>query len=316
MKKLVAEMSGHCRALEMLYQALESIDKYSPNYWGMVATSVASELRKRYHPDNYKLDVAIAYSFLSIPIFTNGNRKYFIEMEEQGLCKIDENNRPTVPFVFATMYMSAGNLTCSRLWYNISIAQNLWWQEWEIFNMHYFAFQLSLFAFIEEKTISVEDLFRGAIYNGPKKIQLMIPTQSEISYTKLDYQYPTTKCPKFSDGRCVLNGSGAAFDGFCFLNRFGYDEPILLAFQMKLANENSKSPQIITNKVVDEEYSKVNRVIGKQDFILVLFGRCEAALDIEKLPSKCVIISRKESRSYYGPDLVRRLFIDELEPLQ
>ncbi|KAI3655191.1 hypothetical protein MP638_007279 [Amoeboaphelidium occidentale] len=82
------------------------------------------------------------------------------------------------------------------------------------------------------------------------------------------------------------------------------NEKLLLALQMKLANADSKFPQVIDDKKINEEWNKMNKAISENlpgtNFVGVILGRCKGSFNENNLPGKCLVITKNEHEDYYG----------------
>ncbi len=80
---------------------------------------------------------------------------------------------------------------------------------------------------------------------------------------------------------------------------------------MKFANKKSNNPKKINDIIVAEEYKKINNSVATHlkgtDFVCVILCRCDGNYDPQKLPSKCVVVTRKELEIFYGEPYFHRL---------
>ena len=189
------------------------------------------------------------------------------------------------------------------------IEKDFWWQDWEVFNRNYIAFRLSLFEYLGETTVSLKEFFAGAKMNVPVNIDIKIPRLADLKVSKIDYRYPSTRAPAFDIGDHVLNADGAPFDSFLYLDTIA--GPLLFAYQMKLAKQDSTTQQILSHDSVNHEFNKINKAIAENlagtDFVCVILGRCEGTFSENKLPSKCVVVAREDQPSFYGESYYHRL---------
>ena len=209
----------------------------------------------------------------------------FLDLEEKGLIKL-ENGIIRMPYFFVCSVLEATNY--SKFWIDLLIGEgtDFWWQDWEVFN--HIAFRLSLFAYLNVPTVSLKKFFSAAKMNIPVDILIKIPSLQALKLSKIDYRYPSTQAPAFKIGDNVLNADGAPFDSFLYLETTA--DPILLAFQMKLANQDSQTPQVISDDIVSREFTKINDSIKthlpRTNFVCVILAHCEGIFDENKLPSK------------------------------
>jgi hypothetical protein len=189
------------------------------------------------------------------------------------------------------------------------ISKNFRWQDWEEFNRNYIAFRLSLYSYLKKSTVSIEKLFSGGKMNISTDLKIKIP--SVINIDKMDYRYPNGESCNIKVGTSFLNEAGAPFDSFMYVETI-HDKPLLLAFQMKLSNLDSKSPMILNDQVINKEYNKIKNsvesLLPETDFICIILGRCEGNFDETKIPTNCIVMSKKEQMTYYGESYYHRLY--------
>jgi hypothetical protein len=144
-----------------------------------------------------------------------------------------------------------------------------------------------------------------------KRWDIKILLLEALKVSKIDYRYPSTQAPDFDSGHIVLNTNGAPFDSFLYLDTT--TEPLLFAFQMKLANHDSMTQQVISIETVNSEFNKINNAVSKYvsgtDFVAIILGRCKGTFSENKLPSKCVVVSQEEQMNFYGESYYHRLNI-------
>jgi hypothetical protein len=180
----------------------------------------------------------------------------------------------------------------------------------EEFIRDYLAFRSSLYAYRGvDDSVLVRDYFSGAVVNADD-FCFKIPSLKEIKIEKCDFRFPIVRGKQFAIGTFFLNGDGAPFDIFTYVTQTN-SKPLLLAFQVKLAYPESKSPQKITNSMIETEYAKTRNSIHQQfpnlDFVFILIGRCDGEFDMTKLPRNCVIVSNCELREFFGDYFYSRL---------
>ena len=149
--------------------------------------------------------------------------------------------------------------------------------------------------------------------NIPVDIDIKIPVLAALKVSKIDYRYPSTRAPAFDIGDHVLNGDGAPFDSFLYLDTT--TKPLLFAFQMKFTHQDSTIQQVLGNDNVDYEFNKINNAVSKYvagtDFVAIILGRCRGEFSENKLPSKCVVVSKEQQMHFYGESYYHRLNIDD-----
>ena len=208
-------------------------------------------------------------------------------------------------------FLQSSNAPYSNFWTELLINHDYWWQNWEVFNQRFLAFRLSLFSYLDKSNVSLAQLFHGAIFSEQfDATTIVVPTISDIKLTTINFRYPTTKREQsFSTAEFVLNGDGAAFDAFSYLQT--QSSKTLFALQMKFSKLETKNPLKIDDKLIHTEYEKVRDSIKNSlpgiDFVFVLIAHCHAVLNRENLPPNCIIISIAEESLFYGQSYYQRL---------
>ena len=314
LRQLLSDCGGHCRSLEILYDGMLNINSQSRSFWDDVAFYVRHWLNLRYDLSDFPLGSAIAFSFLGRPVkridsYPEKASLNFQDLEEKGLIKLD-NGIIRIPYFFVSSFLLTSKTTnYSKFWTTLLIEKDFWWQDWEVFNRNYNAFRLSLFAYLGETTVSLKKFFAGAKMNIPVDIDIKIPSLAALKVSKIDYRYPSTRAPAFDIGDNVLNGDGAPFDSFLYLDTT--TKPLLFAFQMKLAQHDSTTQQVISNDTVNHEFNKINNSVSEYvagtDFVAIILGRCRGTFSENMLPSKCVVVSKEQQMNFYGESYYHRL---------
>jgi hypothetical protein len=332
-RQLIADVGGHCRSLEILYEVLKKFESQlsSDDFkeWDFIMRSTCSNILSRYPQiiTEHAFGYAIAYSLLALPVDNQQvveksvSSLTFRGLEELGLIKLefrsDRGYDVKVPFVFVYCYVNHSTHAShiSKFWYQILISRDFWWQDWEIFNRDYIAFRLSLFAFLKRPTIPLSEFFAGAKMNLPVDHNVKIPKVEDIKVVNLKKRYPETENISFQFGTSYLNSPGAAFDSFMYLQTES-NGPIMLAFQMKLSNPKSQVPLVINDSLIRTEYKKIKNVVDTRIpdtyFLCIILGRCEGKFK-EDIPDNCVIVSKEEQKSFYGESYYQRLNIFQNE---
>ena len=315
--QLISDCGGHCRTLEILYNCLDENfydDDITVINWKGLNDEVRTVLSQRYRISNFPFATAIASSLLGLQVqedeeYPEMENTLYQNLEEKGIVKL-VNGRVIIPYFFVSVFLSKSKTTSfTRFWRDLFIrANDFWWQDWEVFNRNYIAFRLSLYAYLKIPTVPLKNFFAGAKMNIPVDVIIKIPSLESLKISKLDYRYPLAKpLVPFAIGDNVLNGDGAPFDSFLYLETTS--KPLLLAFQMKLANQDSQNPQVISINTVNSEFTKINDTVAdnlqETDFVCILLGLCE--VDEKMIPSKCVVISKTEQLDFYGITYYNRL---------
>ncbi|KAJ3250372.1 hypothetical protein HK103_003625 [Boothiomyces macroporosus] len=318
MRQLISDCGGHCRTLEILYDGVLQFDANGKTFWTDVTNYVRITLVKRYDLNNIPLGAAIALSVLhqSVqPDFIYPDKKElkFRDLEEKGIVKI-ENGKVKIPYFFlsCSIMVQGGRMQYSRFWSELLVGEDMWWQSWEKFNWNYVAFRLSLYAHLNVQTVSLKDFFVGAQMKTPIDILIQIPKSDNIQTLISEYRYPSKKESTFEFGKVVLNAPGAPFDAFVYLDSIK-SMPLLLVFQMKCANRDAKTPQVLNNRMIETEFNKAKVSIDKQRFkqkpyfVFVMLANCDSNCTEKDLPENCIVISKPEQLAFYGPSFYHRL---------
>ncbi|KAJ2991733.1 hypothetical protein HDV02_003506 [Globomyces sp. JEL0801] len=185
---------------------------------------------------------------------------------------------------------------------------DFWWNDWQVFNRNYIAFRLSLFAYLGVTTVSLKEFFAGAKMNISVNIDIKIPSLEALKVSKIDYCYPSTK-PSIAIGDIVLNADGAPFDSFLYLDT--NTNPLLFAFQMKLAKQATTTNQVICDDTIEREFNKINNAVSESilgtNFVAIILGRCEGTFSENNLPRNCVVVSKEQQLKFYGESYYHRL---------
>ncbi len=311
LRQLISDCGGHCRSLEILYDGLLKLNSESNSFWDDVAAYVRFWINERYDLSDVSLGTAIALSFLgrSVRLYSENPSVDYQGLQEKGLIKL-EDNIVKIPYFFVSTFMLQGkNTKYTRFWTTLLIQKNFWWQDWEVFNRNYITFRLSLFAYLGETSVSLKDFFAGSKMNIPEDIDIKIPSLEDLKVSMINYRYPSTEAPAFDIGTHVLNGDGAPFDSFMYLNT--NTKPLLLAFQMKMFKQESRTPKVIGDGVVELEFNKINNAVSTcikgTDFVVIILGNCKGTVTESQLPSKCVVITKEQQKNFYGELYYHRL---------
>ncbi len=302
--RLVAQMGGHCRALEELYVQMGNIYNGQDDYYDNVLEAVTLSLSDKYRGSLRNRFPAywdvIALSFLSIqsshdqPLH-HSPRMNMRRIEEMGMAKV-ENGRVLIPYIFVRLILRMNTddrAKYAKHWNKYIETDKLLWQHWEIFNLKYMALRVSMFSYYRGKnrTIKVAEFFKGAIINVDDALDFELPSNpDDITYSELKQRINDPAGDGgsgFTDYALCLNGSGASNDGFCRLPRKGKKvKKINCIFQMKC---RQKDTSVISEQQVLSEYAKVNR--DNQTVFVLLANR---KVDIpDRLPANIVIVGEE-----------------------
>jgi hypothetical protein len=328
-KQVLSDIGGHCRSLEYLYDAILKINPNLQDHWLQVSFNVRERVNATYSVGNAALGQAIAKAFLSIPVGCDSRvfeGTSYVDLEEAGLIKLEPKDNLfiiKIPFVFVWCHMQRrfDENKYYKFWYELLIRKDdIGWQKWEVFNQNYIAFRLSLYSFLGHQTVSLREFFDGAVSNIPVNTIIKIPSIEDITTSVCPNRYPfsSKETQSLKIGDCVLNASGSPFDAFVWLSTTSSSSSssssssgkILLAMQMKYSQLDA-STSAIDNRLIDEEYKKVNDSVAKylpgSDFVFLMLCRRDGNIDHKLLPSKTVVVSKSELLAFYGDSYYQRL---------
>lgn len=322
---LVGDMGGHPRALEFLFDSLPPTDLSTMERMSMdwVECQVRVQLKLRYNLTALPIEGAIATAFLSLDVMRNdpvpGVKDItFLTLAEKGVVKLKEAQdgkvKVYVPYVFvcaSLLCRSEVQFPVVKLWKELLLDQNFWWQDWEVFNRNYFAFRLSLYSYLGYKTLSLGSFFTGAKCNLPSDINFVVPPIEEVQVIKANSRFPNTMS-EVKSNVFSLNAAGAPFDAFVLLDTVD-KKRILVAFQMKFGGQDAKAPTKAGKDAIKAEYDKTEKAMNKflpgTKFVLVFLSNHEKAVDFTDadIPSGCILVTKDEQRALYGELYYRRL---------
>lgn len=96
----------------------------------------------------------------------------------------------------------------------------------------------SLYIHISNPSVPIQQYYFTNSSLVPKYLKIfLLITIPQLKTSKISYQYPVTKAPEFRVGNVVMNGKGAPFDAFVYLETSPTSK-ILIAMQMKLADHD------------------------------------------------------------------------------
>lgn len=325
LRVIVGDMGGHCRALEVLYKSLVPFCELDVR---LVHETIVDEVRRTLlgrYGDSLSIfneEVIVNYflrTIVDVHDFIFGKKTTWQELETLGGIKLVEagvgarkGTIVNIPPIFIRVFLwKSSEKQPFKFWRDIILGEKLLWQTWEVFNVYYFAFRLSLFSAVNRSRISLDEFFSGAILRVDESIELIIPSSVQVKVKELERQFPAAgENESFDCGTVLKNKDGAPFDAFTYLE-CQHGKRILLAFQMKFSYTDSKYPQKISNRMIDKEYSKtqdaIQSLIPGTDFVFVLTGRCDSNFDEKKLPMNCVIVGNERRRDFYGDFFLQRI---------
>jgi hypothetical protein len=321
--QLVADIGGHCRALELLCEALATVSNpKSDKDWAVVFEQVRQRVGGRYELQLLPLSGALAYSFLSKDI---GCREFkcpgsdtlsFLDLEEKGLVKLDGPSigpfLVQVPYIFVCIYLNARHdEPVAKFWEELLMGDNFWWQDWEVFCRNYVAFRLSLYSHLLLESVSLKSFFKGALFNLPTDYKVSVPSFELIGVDDMEKHYPMSK-DRVKSNVCMMNAANAPFDAFMFV-KTAERQRLLLIFQMKFSNLVTKSPEKVGQEMLTLEYKKVkaamDEFLPQTKFVVVFLTHREKRQDFkeEQIPLGCILVTKDEEKELFGELYYNRL---------
>ncbi|CAB5315793.1 unnamed protein product [Rhizophagus irregularis] len=283
------------RALEIFYDHIS--DASRTHGWDDIdlldiMKSLEVELSKRYPFNKYvnMITPVLANAILERPV----NEDETIDKDESnqpitcklltssGILTLEPANTGfyiRIPYLWLRLLVKkSANKSINKFWYDmIDPDEPFYWQDWEIFNVKFWALRYCLFSALGYKQIELKELLKGAHYSDNLDVNanVDIPDHESVSTHCLTRRFPPSDANynilntegktcniSLKDNRKICkNGEGADGDGFCFLiiNR----KPMFLSFQMKWREQNSTKPEKIDDGLIKEEYEKSEKVAKK-----------------------------------------------------
>lgn len=264
---------------------------------------------------------AIGTAFLSLEVLKsdpvpNAGGLDFVTLAERGIVKLKQVEYPSfkvhIPYVFVSASLRERPRSDPlKLWKELVLGEDFYWQQWETFNCNYFAFRLSLYSYLNFKTLPLGSFFTGSKSNLPSDLNLVIPPMEAIAVIKVGNRVPDSPVD-IKSNTFVLNANGDPFDAFVFLDTVD-KKRILVAFQMKFSGYDTIDPPKAENKSIISEYEKVKNARDKflpgMEFVLVFLFHRGKARDFKDadIPPGCIVYTKEEQRDLYGELYYHRL---------
>ncbi|CAG8678727.1 15453_t:CDS:2, partial [Funneliformis mosseae] len=190
-----------------------------------------------------------------------------------------------------------------------------YWQDWEIFNVKFWALRYCLFSALGRKQIELKELLKGAHYSDNLDVNANVDIPDHVSTHYLIHRFPpsdanydmlntegkTCNISLKDNSKICKNGGGAEGDGFCFLIING--RPMFLSFQMKWREQDSTKPEKIDDGLIKEEYEKSKKVAEKiglgDNWLLLILSNRESTYTKDLLPN-CAIVYKDNFNNFYG----------------
>jgi len=182
------------------------------------------------------------------------------------------------------------------------------WQAFDDFNARFWVLRLQLFKELYE-TIKIQDLFKGAYHTVTCPFldhEFQLPTVQKY-YIELKSRYPDSVHEEhLSPGTMYKNCAGAPWDHFVFLDDF------LIAIQDKSSDTTAGQPQTLSNKMVEDEYNKVEKGFKilqnsfddespiKRWILFICTNGPRTKNCVDSLKENCFVVYRENFKDFYG----------------
>ncbi|CAG8437484.1 16972_t:CDS:2 [Funneliformis caledonium] len=334
-RRLISDIGGQVRALEVFYenisvasrnQKLDDINLLS------IMNKIEVVLGTRYAFRNHARIVTpvLANAILYRPVNAddspgkdaNDQPVSYKTLKSNGILTLeptDEGNSFYIrlPYLWVRLLIIHAGNSINKFWH-VMIDPNdpFYWQDWEIFNVKFWALRYCLFSALGHEKIKLKELLKGTRYSNlmDEDMDVDIPDHTSICVHYLNHRFPPSNrnydmvdsegriCKVlFNDNNKIYkNGGGAEGDGFCFL--VGERKIIFLSFQMKWREKDSANPEKIDDKLIKDEYKKstdVSTKIGLDDWILLILSNRKSTYTMD-LPLNCVIVDIDNFNDFYG----------------
>ncbi|PKY59244.1 hypothetical protein RhiirA4_514744 [Rhizophagus irregularis] len=295
-RRMISDVGGQVCALEIFYDHIS--DASRTHRWDDIdlldiMKSLEVELSKRYPFNKYvnMITPVLANAILERPVNedetldkdeSNQPISYKL-LKSSGILTLEPANTGfyiRIPYLWIRLLVKkAVNKSINKFWHGmIDPDEPFYWQNWETFNVKFWALRYCLFSALGFKQIELKELLKGAHYSDNLDVNanVDIPDHKSVSMHFLVNQFPpsdanynmlntegktllTVEGKIFNislkdNGKICKNGEGADEDGFCFLIING--KPMFLSFQMKWREQYSTKPSKIDDQLIKEEYEK------------------------------------------------------------
>jgi hypothetical protein len=271
---IVSDIGGQVRALEIFYDQISRESKkcgFDEIDLVKIMQLLERELNDRYRFSNYS-SMAIpmlANAILEIPvkkdeicslplednkIECSELKMTYKSLKSYGILTLEpvDNIQSTfyirLPYLWVRLLINhSQNNSIFKFWeVMINSSVQFYWQQWEIFNIKFWALCMCLFSALGYEKITLKELLKGAKYskNLDVDVDVNIPEYNHVCTHYLNNRYPSgddhnmldtesesCNVSSYDNSRIYKNRGGAESDRFCFL--IMKDKPMLLAFQMK-----------------------------------------------------------------------------------
>ncbi|CAB4430509.1 unnamed protein product [Rhizophagus irregularis] len=233
-----------------------------------------------------------------------------------------------IPYLWASIIVEYSDHPGMECWKSmLEYDEPMYYANFEDFNARFWALRLSLFRLLGYEKIELGNLLKGAKLSRDFPVEIEVILPKDINLCKLRHRYPVTetnKDKKVNEMResfrcytvldllnnqdiekymdCVfLNAKGAPWDVFSLLRYHNDSKVLWVTEQVKISETEALEPMIITQKIFDEEHTKVSDAINEDNWILLFLTNAEAEgiLSI-KCKKNSALVSRKQFKGFYG----------------
>ncbi|CAH1768544.1 6465_t:CDS:2, partial [Entrophospora sp. SA101] len=292
------------------------------------------------HLNSHWFTIPLAKAILGFPVHKddvvdpNESSMTYQELSSMGVVNLVPIKRTEeyliqLPYVWVCAIVEDSKDPGMMYWKSmLKYDEPMYWQNFEDFNVKFWALCLSLFCLMGYEKINLKTLCKGADFSlSFPDVEVDLP-QEDIKLYKLLHQYPVTKTyennqAKYVDimevrngyinldlfkndnirsyiGCVFLNVSGAPFDAFGFLNKSS--EPageICIAQQSK---STTTSNVVINQGLFNNVYEKVTKAMNveKKDWALLFLTNADKKnLSIDDKPNSA-LVSVENFQKFYG----------------
>ncbi|CAG8734014.1 8785_t:CDS:2, partial [Gigaspora rosea] len=317
-RRIIADIGGQVRALEIFYELicneaktsrLEDIDLVN------IMHLLERRLQSRYDFSTFASQISPVLANAILERSVNENDGIYMDKDKNqhvsyktlkslGILTLEPANDIRfyirLPYLWVWLLIkNVGDQSIYKFWdLMINPEEQFYWQQWEKFNINFWALRICLFSVLGYKTIKLKELLKGALHSDvDMDVEVDIPDYNSVQVHYLSRRYPSDDSVLDFDGQ-----SCAEFDGFSFLIT-NCGQPILLALQMKWRDLESENPQIINDNLINKEYSRVEDVarrIGLGKWLLLILSNCSSTFNKNLLPRRCAIVEKNNFKEFYG----------------
>ncbi|RIB17162.1 hypothetical protein C2G38_2037957 [Gigaspora rosea] len=265
-RRIIADIGGQVRALEIFYELiwnetkikkLENIDLVN------IMHLLERRLQSRYDFATFanQISPVLANAILERPV--NENDGIYMDKDKSqhvsykmlkslGILTLEPTNNIKfyirLPYLWVWLLIkNTGDQSIYKFWdLMINPEEQLYWQQWEKFNVNFWALRICLFSVIGCKTIKLKELLKDTLYSDvDMDVDVDIPNYNSVQVHYLNKQYPLYESILDSNGhscnisyndndKIYKNGCGAECDGFSFLT-INRGQPMLFGITNEMA---------------------------------------------------------------------------------